>query len=348
MKKLYNNFITIKNSVSGPMITVNGDTSARFFGVVDTTALQFAIMAYINGDTSVAGRTSVFNGPDTGPDARIPQNANPEAFWNQYFALLNYYNCNLVRIGAGDTWGTDLQYQAYVNHRAEYFGLLDTMLDKAEKYGVWVVLVLAGSQSEPEAPYSFGAAASDERTDKVFSPGSDAFDRYIDYSKDIMTSLEGYSSLGWYDLFNEPDHDKVNQNYWHNDKAAFNTWARAVAVGTINVTAHPRTMGVAGFGTMFGWGQEDFNLATGNTGFEIAHRHYYGSSSDKYLFSEPEQWARNCGVPLFWGELANNADYPLERWTFGEQAIFESGGQAVTAMVLNGTPEYPYMGSTLP
>ena len=114
-------------SVSGPKITVNGDVSARFSGVVDTTALQFAIMAYINGDTSVAGRTSVFYGPDTGHDARIPRNANPDEFWNQYFALLAYYNCNLVRIGAGDTWGTDLQYQAYANCRAEYFGLLDTM-----------------------------------------------------------------------------------------------------------------------------------------------------------------------------------------------------------------------------
>ena len=80
--------------------------------MVDTTALQFAVMAYINNDTSVAGRTPVFSGPDTGPDAMIFQNANPEAFWNQYFALLAHYNCNLVRIGAGDTWGTDLQYQA--------------------------------------------------------------------------------------------------------------------------------------------------------------------------------------------------------------------------------------------
>ncbi len=33
-------------SVSGSDLTVNGDASAQFFGVVDTTALQFAISAY--------------------------------------------------------------------------------------------------------------------------------------------------------------------------------------------------------------------------------------------------------------------------------------------------------------
>ncbi|HOK28027.1 MAG TPA: hypothetical protein PLI21_03280, partial [Methanomassiliicoccaceae archaeon] len=53
-------------TVSGTNILVDGEMpDERFFGVVDTTALQFAIMAYINGDAGVRGWTSVFNTPDT-------------------------------------------------------------------------------------------------------------------------------------------------------------------------------------------------------------------------------------------------------------------------------------------
>lgn len=354
-------------STYGADITVNGDPSAKLFGVNDTTALQFAIMAYINGDTGVAGRNSVFNGPDTSGDAAatIPQNTTPEEFWNQYFALLEYYNCNLVRIGAADTWGTDLQYQAYINNRDEYFALLDTMLDKAEEHHVWVVLNLAGIQGEiendPGAPYQFGAAASDEKTGKVFSPGSDAFNNYIEYCNDVMSALEDYDSLAWFDMFNEPDHDKVNVYYWQDDKVAFNTWAKAVASATANASTHPRTMGVAGLGGwdvgLFAgssdgskpeyWTQTDFDLSTGKTGFEIASRHFYASAADNYLFADPETWARNAGIPLYWGELAVNNVYPLERWIYGENAIYAAGGQAVTSMVLNGTTDYPYTGGSL-
>ena len=329
-------------SVSGSDLTVNGDASAQFFGVVDTTALQFAIMAYINGDMTVAGKTSVFNGPDTGGDMRMSQNANAEEFWHQYFALLAYYDCNIVRIGAGDTWGTELQYQAWLYHHDEYMNLLKIMLDEAYEHGVWVVLVLAGSQGESNAPYGFGGSGS------AFVAGSSAFNRYVEYCRDVMGAFEYHDALGFYDMWNEPDHNIVNQNYWKNDKVKFNTWAKAVAAATAGASTHPRTMGVAGYGTLFGWSQSDFDLSTGKTGFEIAHRHFYAQADDAYLFTDPEQWAANDNLPLFWGELAKNNVYPLVRWTFGENTIYANGGQAITSMVLTGTTNYPYRGGTLP
>jgi len=333
-------------SVSGTNIMVNGVvTSEKFFGVVETTALQWAILAYINGETGVAGRTSHLNGPDTSGQGYIPYHSTAKEFWHQYFAITAYYDCNLVRMGAGDKWGTSVQYEAWKYHHDEYISLLKTMCEEAEQHGVWLCFVMAGSQEYPT--YTYGGSGS------VFDTSSSAYANYIAYVKDTMRALDGQNAIFMYDVFNEPDHDLVATNYWssHGGKSAFNSWSKAVAAATTGVSSHPRTMGVAGLGKMFGWGQGDFNLATGNCGFEILHRHYYASatgSSNAYLFSDPEAWADAVGKPLYWGEIAYNGVYPLTRYTFGEQTIYNSGGQLIGAMVLTGTPNYPYTGGRLP
>ncbi len=330
-------------TVSGTNILIDGEIpEEKFFGVVDTTALQFAIMAYVNGDTSVAGKNSVFDGPDTSSNGgRISQNATANDFWHQYFALMKHYDCNLVRIGAGDSWGSSIQYQAWLNHRESYVSMLKTMCEEAMEHGVWVCLVLAGSQEYPA--YQFGGEGS------VFDTSSSAYSNYIQYCKSMMSLLENENAVAMYDMFNEPDHNNCNANYWHGDKQAFSNWASAVAEDTNNVSTHPRTLGVAGYGDLFSsWSQEDFDLSTGDVGFEIAHRHYYASAKDSSLFSQPEAWADHYGLPLLWGELADNSVYPLIRHTYGEEAIWNAGGQAITSMVLTGTDGYPYTGGTLP
>ena len=329
-------------TVSGTNILVDGAIpSEKFYGVVDTTALQFAIMTYINGETGVRGWTSVFNNPDTPNYVRSPvvPNDTPENFWHQYFALLQYYDCNLVRIGCGDTWGTSLQYNAWLNHHDAYIELLRTMCEQAEAHGVWVSLVLAGSQEYPT--FTFGGSGS------VFDPSSSAFSRYAAYCRDVMAELEDENAICWYDLFNEPDHNYVNQNYWKGDKVRFNNWAKAAVAATEGASTHPRTMGVAALGSLFGWNKADFDLAVGKIGVEILHVHYYGSNYDAYNFQLPEGWARQNGKPLFWGELAFNKDYPIVRYDFAEQAIWNAGGQAIASMVLTGTPGYPYRGGSL-
>jgi hypothetical protein len=330
-------------TVSGTNILVNGAVpSEKFFGVVETTALQFAILTYVEGESGVAGKTSTFYGPDTSSQGYIPQNANAEQFWAEYFALCKLYGVNLVRLGAGDTWGSGIEYQAWLNHRSAYIAFLDTMCEQAEKYGVWICFVLAGSQEYPT--YTYGGSGS------VFNPSSSAYANYISYCRDVMGELENENAVAMYDLFNEPDHNNCWTNYWSSNggKNAFHTWATAVAEDTAGASTHPRTMGVAGYGSMFGWGQDDFDLATGTVPFEIASRHYYASNSDSNNFVTPEQWAKNDGKPLFWSELAYNAVYPLTRYTYGEQAIWAAGGQAITSMVLTGTSGYPYSGQTLP
>ncbi len=329
-------------TVSGANILVDGNMpSEKFYGVVDTTALQFAIMTYIDGEAGVRGRTSVFNTPDTNNYVRSPivPNDTPENFWHQYFALLRYYDCNLVRIGCGDTWGTSLQYNAWLNHHDAYIALLRTMCEQAEAHGVWVSLVLAGSQEYPT--FTFGGSGS------VFDPSSSAFARYAAYCRDVMAELESENAICWYDLFNEPDHNFVSQSYWNGDKVRFHNWARAAVAATEGASTHPRTMGVAALGTLFGWNKADFDLAVGKIGVEILHVHYYGSNYDAYNFQLPEGWARQNGKPLFWGELAYNKEYPIVRYDFAEQAIWNAGGQAITSMVLTGTPGYPYLGGSL-
>ena len=329
-------------TVSGTDILIDGEIpEEKFFGVVDTTALQFAIMAYVNGDMTVAGKNSVFNGPDTSPNGgKISQNATAGDFWHQYFALMKHYDCNLVRIGAGDSWGSALQYEAWLNHRDSYNSILKTMCEEAMEHGVWLCFVLAGSQEYPT--YQFGGEGS------VFDTSSSAYSNYIQYCNSMMSMLEDENAIAMYDMFNEPDHNNCDANYWHGNKQAFSNWASSVAEDTRDSSTHPRTMGVAGLGNLFGWSKEDFGLSTGNVGFEIAHRHYYASAKDSSLFSQPEGWADSYGLPLLWGELADNSVYPLIRHIFGEEAIWDAGGQAITSMVLTGTEGYPYTGGTLP
>ncbi len=246
---------------------------------------------------------------------------------------------NLVRLGCGDAWGSELQYNAWTNHHDEYTSFLHIMLSEAEQQGIWVVLVMAGSQEYPT--FEYGGSGS------VFDPSTSAYANMIDYELDTMKAVENETALGMFDMFNEPDHNLVDANYWQGDKVQFNTWAKAVARDTANVTAHPRTMGVAALGTLFSWSKADFDLATGTVGFEIAHVHYYGANKDAGNFAGPEQWSKADGKPLFWGELGDNGVYPLTRYTFGEDTIWANGGQAITSMVLTGTPGYPYTGDAL-
>jgi hypothetical protein len=261
--------------------------------------------------------------------------------FSQYFAISASYNMNLVRIGPQDEWASQKMYEAWLNHNAAFDTLLHTMCDAAERRGVWLCLTLAGTAAV--AAYSFGGSGS------PFDTSSTAYAHYIAYCNDVMDELEDENAIAMYDMWNEPDHDWQYANYWnsHGGKTGFRTWASAVANATASASTHPRTMGVAGLGSMFAWGQSDFNLATGYPGFEIAHRHYYATAQDTYLFMDPEDWAYDAGKPLYWGELAYNAGNVLTRWDFAENTIMAAGGQAIAPMVLTGTDDYPYTGGLI-
>jgi hypothetical protein len=320
-------------------LTVDGTelSAGQLYGVDDTTLLQFAILAYIEGNTQYKGMNQNF----PGPGGTITPNYESGVMFHQYFAICAEYNINLVRIGAGDKWGSQIQFEAWLNHHDAFISLIETMARQAADHGVYICLVLGAAQEWPV--YQYGGSGV------VFEIGSTAYSNYITYCRDTMAALDDEVGIGMWDLMNEPDYDQTYNGYWssHGGKAAFNAWAKAVAADTASARTKPRTMGTAGQGLMFGFSQSDFNLATGTCGFEILHRHYYASAQDSYLFADPESWADACGKPLLWGELGNNGGGMYIRWSWAEQQIYASGGTAICTMVLGSMDGYPYSGGSL-
>ena len=83
----------------------------------------------------------------------------------------------------------------------------------ASSHGVFVVLVLAGTNGYP--PFSFGGTGS------PFDITSTAFSNYISYADDSMHALSGKEGIGMFDLWNEPDSDDCDVGYWHGDRWPF-------------------------------------------------------------------------------------------------------------------------------
>ena len=105
----------------------------------------------------------------------------------------------------------------------------------------------------------------------------------------------------------------------------FHEWAVSVAADTAGISDHPRTMGTAGQGELFGWGRSDFDLSTGTVPFKIAQRHYYASDQSPYLMTQPQNWSEMDNKPLFWGELGNNQNGQPTRWYYAEDQIKKLG-----------------------
>ena len=329
-------------SVSGTHITVGGTNAASTIqGFDETTALIFAVDAYVNGQTANWGKNMNFPVPDSG---KLAVDSLPE-LWYAYFWFCAHYNMQAVRIGAGDIWGTGMLYNAWKNHPTQFFQVLDEMCHQANDRGIYVELVIAGSQEYPV--YTFGG------TGTVWThshAAGTAYQNYFLYAKSIanhFNSSSYNSALFAVDCWNEPDHTSVVAGYWHTDKTGFHNWASAVAADITPQSPHIIDMGVGTVGdNLFTtWGSSDFQLATGNNGFDVCHRHFYASASDNYLFDDPHTWANTAGKPLIWGEIDNNANYPYTRWTFAEQRISHNLDGAWFTMVMRGTSGYPYTGS---
>ncbi len=309
---------------------MNGiEANSTLNGVVDTTALQYSLISWVEGEMAFAGKNQNF----PNPRSKIPTTSLDD-FWDIYFAYCQHFDLKLVRLGASDNWGSEVLYTSWMDHRQNFYHVLDTMAEKAAEHGAYIVLVLAGTQDYPA--YDFRGPGD------PFDTQSTAYSNYLTYARDVMTHLAPQQGIGIYDLWNEPDADKVDQKYWKGEKAAFSAWSTQVAQDTSDCAFHPRTMGVAGFGLLFDWGQEDFDLATGKVPFEIAQRHYYASAYDPRSAKEPEAWARNDGKPLLWGEVGNNGQLIQTRWPLMEEAISTNGGEAICSISMIGTEGFPY------
>ena len=273
--------------VDGTALSIDGEiVTDPLTGVCDTTVLQYAVLAYLENSTELSGMNDHFPGPEGTLDC-----TSLDDLWGQYFTLCEFYDLDLIRIGAGDEWGTDIQYEAWLDHHDEYIDLLESMARHAEAHGCHIVLVLAGTQSYPGP--SFGI------WDDCFNISSQAYSNYIAYARDTMLELGDEPGIGLYDMWDRPDHDEAYTWYWstNGDTTTYSTWIGQIALDTADCALHPRLIGTQGFGHMFRWGQEDFDMATGP--FEVCG-HYLYPSDGTDLISEPEAWADQAGKPLIW------------------------------------------------
>ena len=311
-------------------------------GVVDTTAFVYAVDAHCNGQTANWGKNMNF--PDDSGDG-FDDVDNLSAFWHSFFYCCEYYDLNLVRLGANDAWATELVYSAWVDHEAEFYEVIDAMLLEADRHGVYVELTLAGSQEYPA--YDFEGTS--EIWDYTHTPGT-AYYNYWQYAKDVITTvddMDNASALFAFDAWNEPDHNSINTNYWGGDQEEFLDWAQYLANDLTPLTTKLVDLGTAGVADLWDWNFESFYNCTGGNGFDICHWHYYASAEDDYLVTDPLGWNASVYKPLFVGEVANNSG-DLHRWTWYEETFFANGGMALCHMVLDGTDDYPFTGEIPP
>jgi|GEM_PF-6117207 len=306
-------------------------------GVDDTVVWAWAVEAYVNGNTQFYGWNMNFPGFNSA--GRLDAHSISQ-LWYAYFWFCAHHNLKWVRMQNGDAWSSQIMYEAWKNHPAQFWAVLDEMLHQAYNRGTYVSLTLAGG----------GKLFNYDGTGNVFIPSHEsgsAYANYLLYVKSVMAHCDASpftNAIFSYDTFNEPDADAANAAFWHGDTSAFHAWACAVANDTTPLTSHIVEMGTAVGGTLFKWGQSDFNLATGKVGFDTCHVHIYGSAEDRYLVTDRLSWANAVNKPLNVGEVAKNNVYPVAIWPWFQTTFTANGGAALAWMDLVGMSGYPYTG----
>jgi hypothetical protein len=341
---IYSSSLLTGFRVNGVHIMLDGRvTWTTYSGVDETTALIFAVYAYCNGHTADWGKNMNFPFATTSSSVAQLTVNNLTQLWYAYFWFCDYYNMRIVRIGVADAWGSQIMYEAWLNHRGAFFQVLDEMTKQASIRGIYIELVLSGTQGYPA--YNYGGTG--DVWTHSHAAGTAYQNMYL-YQKDVIQHFNSSAynrAIFAFDAFNEPDHNIMDTNYWHGDMAKFSAWATNMASDLCPQSPHIVDMGVADGGYLFTFGQTNFNLATGNTGFDICHRHYYASNTDHNNFDQPHSWANDAGKPLLWGEIGNTANYPPVRYTYAETRISYNRDAAWISMVMIGTSGYPYTGA---
>jgi PKD repeat protein len=332
--------------VNGTSLTVGGaNITSTMIGVDECTVFVYAVDAYCEGHTQNWGMNMNFPFATSTEYARLDCN-DLTSLWHQYFWLCAHYGLKQVRIQNGDTWSSQIIYEAWLNHRTLFFDVVDEMLKEANQHGVYVCFNLAGIQNIPA--YNYGGTGS------IFAhshAAGSAYDNYFHYVRSVIAHCDASSNTNAifsYDTFNEPDHDQIYATVWNSNKSAFHSWACAVANDTTPLTTHIVEMGVGGHGSFFGFNQADFDLATGQVGFDICHYHSYFSSEYVPSISWPKAWASAVNKPLNFGEIAKNTVAPP--WTYEVWPWFETTAKAYNVsafewMYLTGTSGYPFVGT---
>jgi len=332
--------------INGKYFSAGGNniSAGGLWGIDETTALEYALAYYCNNGTTYShylGQNQNFPNPGGfintsgyAPSTRLNN------FWNKYFTYCNYFNVKIVRMGAFDQWGTHLMDGAS-DSNALYNQALNIMLNSAWNHSVAIEIVLAGDR--PDITGTFGGP--NYFGDSVFDLNKNTgheYWYYLNYVNKTIGYIQHKPALFSIDCWNEPDSNPANTHAWNNDIDLFNSWAKSISGNITPMTNNIIDMGTATLGNLFHWGESNFNLSTGTTGFDTVHRHYYASANDSYLVTDPIKWANDANKPYIIGELGYNKNYPEIRWIWYENQAISHGVQVIISLTLRGTNGYPH------
>ena len=332
--------------INGRYLTMGGtNIPPTWVGVDDTEAWAGAVKAHCEGETAYWG--SNVNFPEFGGDFINVDNLTE--FWSSYFWFCDHYGIEWVRFSNANTWASAVQDAAYTHHNAAYWEVIDEMLHQATEYGIYVTLNPAGGNIDGGATF-YSYHGTGEVYNHTHTAGT-SYKMYLDFVTAIIAHCDAspYSSaIFTYDMFNEPDCDALYAAYWHPlyvtqaaAQAAFFVWAWELSKDTVGLSSHIVEMGVACGGTFGGYTQAQFNIFTGNVGFDTCHIHRYFSTEDNASVHNPQHWANDTGKPLIVGEVANNANYPVEVWPWYLTQSIVHGTPAIAWMDLVNMTGYP-------
>ncbi|MDD3491920.1 MAG: cellulase family glycosylhydrolase [Candidatus Thermoplasmatota archaeon] len=195
----------------------------------------------------------------TGDTTTIIPATSDREFWHKYFWLIKNAlggqlttvagtfttALNGLRVGPHDAWARDIQYACFKNYREAQDQIVRDMLDMAKAHGCYVTLNLAGGGAEASSAFGVGP---------IFVPGTEAFNRLVQYEADFINAYGDHDAVAMFDLMNEPNNltHTVNGNWvsrWWYDKygenweTAYLNWKNALVTGVkAKLTINPKPL----------------------------------------------------------------------------------------------------------
>jgi len=166
-------------------------------------------------------------------------------------AGLHELGVQLLRIGAGDTWSSKIQYSAWKNNPTRFYQALDAYADAALEHGLQLVITCLG----------FADGSYDKDRVTLYDASSQDFADACAFVGDVARHFAGHRGVYCIEFANEPDHDYYAFNHWlpkYPDYATrlakFGAWVKAAVdlSGQLAGEGHAViTMGHALIGAMF-------------------------------------------------------------------------------------------------
>ena len=324
------------------------------FGINEATAFSWAIVASATPDPTVWGLNNVF---PNGPGSKIPNVANADQFWREYFRYIlhnrpvgdpNNPPVTLLRIWIVDNnWQMEMTYNYWKANPAGFWNLFDRMVYWAARSNTYLVPILGQNAIPPN--------------NLMYDTTNPLYLHNLELTRAIVQRYDGSPTIAMWDLWNEADVN--NDAYWAGAGGidGYRAWAATYLADVKPYAAnHLLTLGTGGWTLFpgvpaFGW--RYYVFWNDIPGLEVSSHHGYATAEDGYLIDWRTAWHEALGIPHFEGEYGYNL-YPgpsglgYGYWPWFTNRTRAYGWPAISTMVLvdNGRgayADYPYNG-TLP